>query len=101
MMMPSVAISSVAGKKRAEIVGNRPPGRDRRAEIAGKHLADIVEELHAERLVEAHLEPRRLVDAPACARSPTTASTGSIGTTRPMKKVMASRPEEGQRTATA
>ena len=62
MMIPSVAISSVAGKTRAEVLGDRAAGGDRHAEVAGQHVAHVGEELHDERPVEPHLDPRRLVD---------------------------------------
>ncbi len=57
MMMPIVAISSVAGKTRGEVVDDRLAGRDRSAEIArAAHVADIGGELDDQRPVEAHLD---------------------------------------------
>lgn len=65
--------------------------QDRITEIAGQDAFDIDEELLIERQVEAHFLAYTLDDmvGRAVARM---ASTGSIGTTRPMKKVTASRP---------
>ena len=45
-----------------QVVGDRLAGRDRDAEIALQHVADIVDELDQQRLVEAHLDARRFVD---------------------------------------
>ena len=65
-----------------------------RAEIAGQRSLHIDEELLPQRQVEAILLARRARRRFAGARSPTIASTGSIGMTRPMKKVTASSPRK-------
>ncbi len=90
--VPSVASSSVAGKaRRMSVITGFVVSTDV-PKSPGSALLHIDVELLAERQVEAQSRGACARRHCAGARSPTIASTGSIGMTRPMKKVTASRP---------
>ena len=90
--VPRVASSNVAGKMLPDVRHHRIGGEHRIAEIAGRGFLHVDHELLDERPIEAEFLRARAHRHAAGARSPTMASTGSIGTTRPMKNVTATRP---------
>ncbi len=79
------------GKDADEVGEHRPRRRKTTFKIAAQQLADIFEELLPDRLVEPELEIDALIDF-RCRLLADVDSTGSIGSTRPMKKVSAARP---------
>ena len=92
MSVPSVASSIVAGNTRrmSAITGLVVSTELPKSPV--QDAFDIDEELLIERQVEAHLLARRARRHALRRAVAEIASTGSIGTTRPMKKVTARRP---------
>ena len=97
--MPSVASSSVAGKTRAMSSSDRLGGQHR---ACRNRRAATLPQIDRRTARQSGWSSPSSTRAPchrraAGARSPTTASTGSIGMTRPITKVTSEQAEEGDR----
>ena len=79
------ASSMVAGNTVSRSVGDRLPGGRATADVPGQDVADIGPELLPDRPVEAELLVDPLIGLPVDLRA-VTASTGSAGSSRPMRR---------------
>ena len=82
------------GKDAGDVLGDGAGGQERFAEIAGEHVADIDRELRRRAACRGRAPAAPLRTAPGWRARPTTASAGSIGMMRPMKKVTKSSPKK-------